>query len=88
MKTPLPDYAIPPGETLRETMEARGITARDLAAACSMSEARIVSIVAGEWPITEDTAIRLEKALGVPASLWHDLERNYRAALARSAEIT
>jgi HTH-type transcriptional regulator/antitoxin HigA len=46
----------------------------------------INEIVAGKAMITSDTALQLEKVLGVPASFWSNRERLYRDALARRRE--
>jgi len=46
----------------------------------------INEIVAGKTMITSDTALQLEKVLGVPASFWSNRERQYRDALARRRE--
>ena len=79
----LPDYAIPPGETLLETIEALDMNQKELAVRIGISEKHIVDIVKGKGPITPETALKFEKALGVPASFWNNLERNYRDTLAR-----
>ena len=46
----------------------------------------INEIVAGKAAITSDTALQLEKVLGVPASFWTNHERIYRDTLARRRE--
>ncbi len=83
-----PDYAIPPGETLFETMDARCMGRAELAYKCEVSEEDITAILDGDGAITDELAEKLEAALGVPASMWRNLEANYRAALARLDEIT
>ena len=82
----LPDYAVPPGETLLETIEALGMTQADLAARTGRTLKMINEIVKGKAPIRPDTALQLERALGVPASFWNNRERNYREVLARREE--
>src|SRR3972149_8107917 len=105
-----PDYAVPPGETLLETIEALGMTQAelaagtgrppetineigqggraqaDLAARTGRTLKTINEIVKGKAPIRPDTALQLERALGVPASFWNNRERNYREVLARREE--
>lgn len=81
-----PDYAILPGETLLETLEALDMTRKELAIRIGFSEKHIIAILKGVAPITPRTALQLEKALGVPASFWNNLERNYREVLARLKE--
>jgi hypothetical protein len=46
----------------------------------------VCEVISGKAPITPQTAIQLERALGVPARLWNNLERNYREALAAMEE--
>jgi addiction module HigA family antidote len=81
-----PDYAVPPGETLLETIETLGMTQADLATRTGRTLKTINEIVKGKAPIRPDTALQLERALGVPASFWNNRERNYREALARREE--
>jgi len=76
-----PDYAIPPGETLREILEERGMTQADLAIHTGMAEEMISKIISGNAPITHETAHRLELALGVSASFWNNRELAYRELL-------
>ena len=81
-----PDYAVPPGETLQETIEALGMTQRDLATRTGMAPKTINQIIKGKAPITPDTAILLERVTGVPARFWNNLESNYREQLAKLAD--
>src|SRR5438132_3700174 len=78
-----PDYAVPPGQTLQETIDALGIDQRELAVRSGLSAKHINQIIKGIAPITHDTAIRLERVTGVPARMWNNLEANYREQLAR-----
>src|SRR2546423_14723132 len=81
-----PDYAVPPGDTLLEVMESLGITQAELAERTGRPTKTINEIVKGKAAITPETALQLERVLGVPASFWNNLEQNYRTALARAAE--
>ncbi len=78
-----PDYAVAPGETLAETIEALGIDQRELAVRAELSEKTISQIVNGHAPISAETAIKLERVTGVPASMWNNLEATYRERRAR-----
>lgn len=87
MNTPYePDFASPPGETLAETLEHLVMTQAELAERMGRPLKTINEIVAGKAMITSDTALQLEKVLGVPASFWSNRERQYRDALARQRE--
>jgi len=78
-----PNYAVPPGETLKETLESLGMTQAELAQRTGRPKKTINEIIKGKAAIAPDTAIQLERALGVPASFWNNLERNYQETLAR-----
>ena len=81
-----PDYAVPPGQTLRETIETLGVGQRELADRAGLSTKHVNQIIKGIAPITHETAIKLERVTGVPARMWNNLEANYREQLARLAE--
>jgi HTH-type transcriptional regulator/antitoxin HigA len=74
-----PDYATPPGETLRETLEALGMTQADLSRRTGLSTKHINQIIQGFAPLSPDTALALERVVGVPARLWNSLEANYQS---------
>ena len=69
---------IHPGATLREDfMEPHGLTAGGLARALGIPRNRIGDIVRGRRGITADTALRLERAFGVSAAFWLNLQSHY-----------
>ncbi len=78
-----PDYAIPPGDTLEETIEALGVTRARLAERTGRPQNTISEIISGKAAITPESALQLERVLGVPASFWKNLDANYRQTLAR-----
>jgi len=73
-----PDFVYPPGETLFETIEAKGMSQAELATRTDYSKKTINQIIRGKAPITPEVALRLELALGIPASFWNQLERDYQ----------
>ena len=77
-----PDFIVAPGETLQETIETLGITQAELAKRMGRPVKTINGIIKGRVEITPETALQLEKVLGVPARFWVNLEGNYRHALA------
>lgn len=79
----MPDYIVPPGETLAETLESYQMPQVELARRIGRTPKLINEIIAGKAPITPDTALLLEQVLGVPARLWNNLERHYQEGLAR-----
>jgi HTH-type transcriptional regulator/antitoxin HigA len=78
-----PNFAVHPGETLQETLEALGMSQADLARRISRPEKTISEIISGSNSITPETAIQFERALGVSASFWNNLEKNYQEINAR-----
>ena len=81
-----PDRVTPPGETLKESIEALGMTQAELARRMGRPLKTINEIINGKAAIMSDTALQLERVLGIPASFWMNLERNYRLTSARLAE--
>jgi addiction module HigA family antidote len=82
-----PDYAIAPGETLKETMESLGMSQKELAARTGLTVQSLNRIFKGEQPINYETAGKLELVTGVPARFWNDLEVQYREQLEKIREL-
>ena len=79
-----PDYAVPPGDTLLEVLESLGITQAELAERTGRPTKTINEIGKGKAAITPETALQLERVLGVPARFWNNRERQYREHLTTS----
>lgn len=79
-----PDYAISPGETLRDRLSEIYLSQTELAARAGLSTKHISQIMQGIAPITLETAIALDRITGVPARVWNRLEADYREARLRS----
>ena len=76
----------PEGVTLSETLEALGMSQADLAERTGRPKKTINEIVKGKAAITPETALQFERVLGIPASFWNNLERDYRETVARLEE--
>lgn len=81
-----PDYAVPPGATLLEVIEERGMSQARLADLMGRPKKTINEIIKGKAALTPETANQLERVLQIPAKFWNTYESNYRADLARIAE--
>ncbi len=81
------DLAIPPGEYLEEVISELGMTKNELARRMNRPAPKLSAIFTGEKAITPDTALQLEKVIGVPAHIWTGLEAEYRLTLARNQEV-
>ena len=81
-----PDTAIPSGETIKETIEFLGMTQTELATRMGRPSKTINQIIKGKTMITPETAIQLERVLGISADFILRLEQFYRETLARLKE--
>lgn len=70
--------ATPPGATIKEQLNDRGMSQKEFAARMDMSEKHISRLINGEVQLTPETAVRLEMVLGIPARFWNNLEAIFR----------
>lgn len=68
----------PPGETILETIENLGISQTELGERLGKNKAKTSDLINGKTSITNDTARKLEMVLGVSASFWLNLEKEYQ----------
>lgn len=81
-----PDYAIHPGEILEEFLCAHNMKKVEFAERSGISVKTVSQIINCKDPITPETAIKIERVLGVSASLWNNLDANYKLYLAKKEE--
>lgn len=79
-----PDHASPPGDTLADLLRERGMTQTELAQWMKRPLKTINEIIKAKARIMPQTAIQLERALGVSAEFWVTREAIYRLDLARN----
>ena len=79
------DAVIPPGEFLKEELEARGMTQKQLAERMGRPVQMVNELCQGKKELTARTALDLERVLGIAAHIWLGLEADYRLKLARAA---
>lgn len=75
--------ATPPGATIKEQLNDRGMSQKEFASRMDMSEKHISRLINGDVQLTPDVAVRLEVVLGVPAKFWNNLEAIYREKLVK-----
>ena len=69
---------IHPGETLKEDfMLPYQLSANKLAGVLGIPQNRISEIIRGRRGVSADTALRLEKAFGVSAHFWLNLQQQH-----------
>ncbi len=73
---------IHPGETLRDDLEALGMSAAELARQINVPVNRITEILNGRRAITGDTALRLGRYFGTSGEFWLNLQKLYELRLA------
>lgn len=80
----VPDYAPPPGETLRELLDEQGMTQAELARRAGLSPKHVNQLIQGVVPLSAEIAARLELVTGMPARLWNRLEADYQSIVTRN----
>ncbi len=75
---------VSPGSILKDEIEFLDITQKELAARMGRPAQVVNEIINGKKAVTPQTAIELEKVLGIKAHIWVNLEAGYRLALARN----
>ena len=78
--------AAPPGFTVKEMIDDRGITEGQLAVRMGKDETFVRDLIEGEVELTQEVAQQLESELGMNARFWLNLERLYHEALAKVKE--
>lgn len=77
-----PMWAVPPGRTISDLMQSRGIASARIACSFDMSESDFDNLLQGKCALTATIAKRLEAELGGTAAFWLSREEQYRAQLA------
>lgn len=76
----------PPGEFLREELEARGWSQTEMAEIIGRPVRLVNELIAGKKAITPETAIQLGDSLGTGPELWMNLESQYQLSKVRSTD--
>lgn len=75
---------IHPGEMIKDEIEARGITQKDLAEKMGVSYTVFNEILNGKRPVTTEYALLLEAALGIDAGIWLRMQADYNMQKAKA----
>ena len=78
----------PPGEFIREELEARRWTQTDLAEILGRPLQMVNQMVNGKKRLTSQTAVELGQAFGTSPELWLNLENAYRLSLVRNVDTS
>ncbi len=74
--------AFHPGGTIKDEIEARGISANRLALDLGIPANRVTAIINAKRAVSADTAMRLGAYFGNGARFWLTLQTNYDLAVA------
>lgn len=83
-----PGIAIAPGETLKEVLDDREMSQKELADRMGVTPKHINKIIKGTAAISHEISIKLENVLGIKASFWNNLESKYQEDKARLESIS
>ena len=77
------DWTVPPGETLLEALQERGMSQSYLAFATGYSPKHINQIVKGHVRISVEVALAFERELDISARFWLHRQADYDIDIAR-----
>jgi addiction module HigA family antidote len=82
----LPFIASHPGGLLKDELDARKISQKDFAVEIGMQKTMLNEIIKEKRPVTAETALLLEKTLGISADYWLRFQSQYDLDVARIKE--
>lgn len=80
-------FLVPTGRIIKEYLDERGISQKDLAHRIDVSEKHISNLLNGKTRLTADMALKIERVMpDVSAGYWLNYEAKYQEYLAREKE--
>ncbi len=79
-----PSQTIHPGEMIKDEIEYRGISQKDLAKEIGMPASVLNAVLNGKRAVTTEYALLFEAALGIEADIWLKLQADYNKHMAKS----
>ena len=80
----MPSEPVHPGLLLKEEIESRGVTQKQLAQQMGVSYSVLNEILNGKRPVSIEYALYLEAVLGIDAQLWIQMQADYNLQVAKS----
>ena len=77
---PRPALALSPGTYLAGVLEQLDVSPSELARRSGCPADVVDGVLNGTTVVTPEIAVQIEKAVGVPAQVWVELESDYRRA--------
>jgi addiction module HigA family antidote len=78
-----PGSVFPPGEFIRDEIEARGMNQIELSKKLRLSRTEINLIIHGKRRITVALALKLEKLFGIEAEFWMNTQSRFEIEMMR-----
>lgn len=88
MNTRIPAEIFPPGEFLKDELEARGWTQIEFAEIIERDTRVVSEVITAKRSITPETAIAFSEALGTGPEFWLNLESQYQLSKVRPKDNT
>ena len=85
-KKQTPFIATHPGELIKDELKERNLTQKELSEMTGIKPSVLSETVNGKRSVSLNVAVALEKALGVPAEVWMNLQTQYDLDSAQIAE--
>ena len=79
----MPSNPVHPGTLLKEEIEYRGISQKQLAQQMGVSYSVLNEILNGKRPVSIEYALYLEAVLGIDAQLWIQMQADYNLQVAK-----
>lgn len=80
------DWAVNPGEILREKLEEMGLSQSKAADLMGVSQPRMSHLCTGRKGIGPATALKLEALTGINANVWARLSADYAVSIERKRQ--
>ena len=81
-----PNWSTHPGEHLEEYLEVHGLKQAEFARRAGLTPKLVSEIINGKNPVTPETALKLERVLGLKAEIWLRLQTSWDLFQARQRE--
>ena len=85
-KKTIPFEATHPGELIKDELKERGMTQKQLAAETGIKPSVLSETINGKRSLSLNVAVALEKALGIPADIWMNMQTQYNLDTAQISE--
>jgi len=81
------EFIIHPGETIKEILDERQMSQKELAIRTDVSQTHVSKVINGQKAISVGFAKKLEYALGIRSSFWVNLQTNYDMEISQVKEM-